>query len=79
MRVELPVEWNKRGNATRVRSTVEDLSEEGLFLRTALPLERGSELELEIRTALGTFWASGIVKWTRAGLGMGLTIQPLAT
>jgi hypothetical protein len=75
-RISVPVEWCKRGAATRTRSTAENISEDGLFVKTALPLRPGTEVELILRLKKGTLAAIGTVKWATEMRGMGLTIRP---
>jgi Tfp pilus assembly protein PilZ len=75
MRANLPVEWCERGASVRLRSTAEDLSDDGLFVRTALPLRKGTEVELELRTEIGIFVAAGTVAWATPERGMGIQLR----
>jgi hypothetical protein len=73
--VSIPVEWSESGVATRCRSTVEQLGGGGVFVRTALPAEPGTAVDVELLTEHGPFVANGIVTWSRAGHGMGIAIS----
>jgi hypothetical protein len=75
IRANLPIEWCARGASVRLRSTAEDLSDDGLFVRTSLPLTCGEEIELELKTELGTFVAAGTVAWAAPERGMGILLK----
>jgi hypothetical protein len=75
-RVAIPVDWCAVGASTRTRSIAEDISEDGLFVRTALPLRPGTRVDLLLRLKKGTLAAVGVVRWASEQLGMGLSIQP---
>ena len=76
-RMTIPVEWSESGAATRSRSTLEDLSDEGMFVRTSIPAAKGAKIDVRIRTGIGILDAVGKVMWSQDGLGMGLAILPL--
>ncbi len=74
LKVSIPVDWCEVGKLTHCRSTLEEVAEGGVFVRTLMPLAPGATIELELHTKHGPVAASGIVAWARAGHGMGVAI-----
>jgi hypothetical protein len=75
MRADLHVEWCEAGRLTRIRSRAVDVSEDGVFVRTFVPAARGTRVEIELRTAIGTIVTGGTVAWSSPDRGMGIKLR----
>jgi type IV pilus assembly protein PilZ len=72
--VDMPVEFAAKGSPERSRGRAGDLSLGGMFVRTASPLAFGTGLvvHLLLPGQKAPFALPGVVRWTRAGEGMGV-------
>ena len=72
--VDLPVEFAAKGSRERFPGRAKDISVGGMYVEAEKPLAFGAELVVHVvlpgnKTAIAL---PAVVRWTRAGAGMGL-------
>ena len=75
--IDVPVEFVAKGASGSGRSA--DISLGGMFVQTAAPPPFGTELviHLTLPGQKAPFALTAVVRWTRAGEGMGVQFSPM--
>jgi hypothetical protein len=72
--VDVPVEFSPKGSQQRRSGLATDLSLGGMYVQTAEPLPFGADLVVHVTFPgqKATFGLPAVVRWVRAGQGMGV-------
>jgi type IV pilus assembly protein PilZ len=72
--IDVPVEFSAKGSPERSTGRARDISVGGMFVETPKPPPFGTELVVHLRLPgqKAAFAMPAVVRWTRAGEGMGL-------
>jgi hypothetical protein len=72
--VDLPVEFAAKGSVERHPAHAKDISVGGMYVKTESPLPFGAQLVVyvQLRGQKAPFAFPAVVRWTRAGEGMGV-------
>ncbi len=72
--IDVPLEFVVKGSVERVAGRGRDISQGGMFVQTPSPARFGADLIVHVTLPgqRGPFALPAVVRWTRAGEGMGL-------
>lgn len=72
--IDLALEFAVKGSAERARGQAKDISLGGMYVETQRPAEFGADVVVHVQLPgqRAPFALPAIVRWTRAGSGMGL-------